>query len=410
MVSIPAAELADEIFQECLRYGTWSARTLDTLIERAIDPVDPFLEAAATKALFSVLVEQLADRFEPVLCALYAEIFAHIVARVLPDFRADELKLRYNRVRQNRRYWGGDLKRIYVLSRVTLGADIAVTSVVISGLKRRFPDSEICFVGPTKNAEMFLADPRVVPVPINYSRSGTLRERLAAAAELREAVDEPESIVVDPDSRLTQLGIIPCGDDSRYYFFESRAFGGSSDESLPLLTASWLDEVFGAGPAAAYVAPEPVEKIADICVSWGVGENATKRVSNEFELEILKALVKKGRPILLDRGAGGEEGKRADELQSQLDSPLLTLHTGSYASFASHIAQSRLYAGYDSAGQHVASAAAVPLISIFGGHVCDRMMHRWSPTGPQSKIVLFDGSNHCAVREAALKAIEEAAL
>ena len=34
-------------------------------------------------------------------------------------------------------------------------------------------------------------------------------------------------MVIDPDSRLTQLGLIPVCDDSRYFFFESRAFGGS---------------------------------------------------------------------------------------------------------------------------------------------------------------------------------------
>src|SRR5206468_12456189 len=134
-----------------------------------------------------------------------------------------------------------------------------------------------------KNAALFSRDPRIVAVPITYERSGTLRERLAAAFELQGLVEQADAIVVDPDSRLTQLGIIPCGDDARYYFFESRAFGGSSDLPLPLLAANWLEEVFGIEAASPYVSPPETERIAEICVSWGVGENDNKRLSDDFE-------------------------------------------------------------------------------------------------------------------------------
>jgi ADP-heptose:LPS heptosyltransferase len=300
------------------------------------------------------------------------------------------------------------VKRIYILSRITLGADIAVTSVAMAGLKERFPEAEICLVGPEKNAELFSQDSRVVPVPIAYERSGTLRERLAAALELRELVDQADAIVVDPDSRLTQLGMIPCCDDSRYYFFESRAFGGSSDLPLPVLTANWLEDVFGTEAAAPYVAPEKVAKIADVCVSWGVGENENKRLSDQFEAEALSALLKKGGTVLLDRGSGGEEAARADQLNRQFNSPRLRLHTGSYASFASHIAQSHLYVGYDSAGQHVACAARVPLISVFGGYASERMMTRWRPTGSNSTVISFSESNQDQALAATLDAIAAA--
>jgi ADP-heptose:LPS heptosyltransferase len=40
-----------------------------------------------------------------------------------------------------------------------------------------------------------------------------------------------------------------------------------------------------------------------------------------------------------------------------------------------------LYVGYDSAGQHVASACGVPLISIFRGSVSERFFSRWQPDG-----------------------------
>ena len=73
---------------------------------------------------------------------------------------------------------------------------------------------------------------------------------------------------------------------------------------------------------------------------------------------------------------------------------------GSFAGFAEHIARSRLYVGYDSAGGHVASACGVPLISIFSGFASERMLQRWSPPG--AHILRADGSSaaHALVRAA----------
>ena len=76
-----------------------------------------------------------------------------------------------------------------------------------------------------------------------------------------------------------------------------------------------------------------------------------------------------------------------DALVSKLGKPaLLHVHDGSYASFASHIAQSSLYLGYDSAGQHVAAAAGVPLVSVFTGYVSERMFSRWRPSTPKLRM------------------------
>jgi ADP-heptose:LPS heptosyltransferase len=43
--------------------------------------------------------------------------------------------------------------------------------------------------------------------------------------------------------------------------------------------------------------------------------------------------------------------------------------------------RSRLYFGYDSAGQHVAAAAGVPLVTVFAGYASERTLERWLPTG-----------------------------
>ncbi len=408
MANTPATELAHEILDSCLKYGTWPARALDALIERALDDEDEFAARAATRALFAIVIERLGDLFEPSLCEIYAKLFAHVISRALPEYSAEDLVLRYRRLRRVRRFPGGEVQRAFVLSRVTLGADVAVTSVALAAAKERFPNAEICFVGPAKNAEMFAADPRIVPIAVAYGRSGLLRERLLAAAELQVAVDELSSVVIDPDSRLTQLGLIPICDDSRYYFFESRAFGGETESSLPQLTAEWLNQVFDVDHLHAYVAPAPQQRIADVTVSWGVGDNDSKRIDDQFEEKVLSALLVQGRPVLLDCGAGSAEAARANALVERLASPAnLHLHNGSYASFASHILQSKLYVGYDSAGQHVAAAGGVPLVSVFAGFPCERMFARWRPDTPASRVIAVDDSNRSTALERTLNAIAE---
>lgn len=390
MERISAHDLALEIINDCLHYGKWPNRALDALIERALDETEQFSSVAATRALFSIVIERLADLFEPHLCDVYARLFSRVISRALPDFDANELLIRYGRIRRIQPFLGGEVNRVFVLSRVTLGADVAVTSVVLSAAKRRFPEAEIYLVGPEKNAELFAADQRVKSVPATYGRTSSLRDRLLAAAEMRSIVDETASVVIDPDSRLTQLGLIPICDDSRYYFFESRSFGGSSDLNLPRLASMWVQEVFGVEESRPYVAPQLNSPLADCSVSWGVGENDDKRIGDEFESRMVAELLNRGLTVQIDRGAGGAESDRVDALAAKLDSPKLLVHDGPYASFASQIIQSRLYVGYDSAGQHVASAANVPLISIFSGFPAERMYWRWRPEGANAEVLRFD--------------------
>jgi ADP-heptose:LPS heptosyltransferase len=405
--SISALDLAQQVIETCLAEGTWPGRALDALIERALGE-DKRIAAEASRAFFGVVIERLADLFEPRLCDVYGRLFSLVIARALPEFQAIDLIHRYRRVTQVRRYQGSDVERVYVLSRITLGADIAVTSVVLDAMKRRFPDAEICFVGPPKNAELFLDDPRIVPISVIYGRSALLLDRLVAAKELQDILDDPVSLVIDPDSRLTQLGLIPVCDDARYFFFESRAYGGDSDESLPKLTSSWLAETFGHG-GHAYLAPEAEvsepddleakrpdpspcdpglnhlhhgEQAGAISVSLGVGENDEKRIDEEFEEAVLRKLLSLNRPVVIDHGAGGAEADRVDKLIQRLDKPPnLIPHSGSFSSFTRQIMTGSMYFGYDSAGQHVAAAAGVPLVSVFCGYASERMFARWKPSG-----------------------------
>ncbi|HEX6546643.1 MAG TPA: glycosyltransferase family 9 protein [Bryobacteraceae bacterium] len=389
--------------------ASFSEKDLDALIRRAASAEEE-TALAATRVLFREVIEPNCDSFDPAAVARYVTLFARLIADLLPGYEAGALIDRYQHIRKPRRYQG-EPDRVCVLSRVTLGADVAVTSVLLDAVKQRFPRAEICLVGPPKNLELFAADCRVVPLPVAYGRSGVLRERLLAAQALRRIVDRPGTLVIDPDSRLTQLGLIPVCDDAQYLFFESRAYRSESGVPLSLLAAEWARKTLGVQKARAYLRPVEAPKDFAITISLGVGENEEKRIGDDAERDAVAKLASLGQPILIDRGAGGEEAARVDRLMEKLQKPHnIRLHEGSFASFAAHIMASKLYFGYDSAGQHVAAASGVPLVTLFAGYACESTFARWRPSGlGPIYIVKADGESAEQLTERLLSALTSAA-
>jgi len=355
----------NELLEYCLRGEPWP----DSLLDRALAIDDG-------RAFLSIVVERLGDLFEPRLCETYDRLFTQAILRIAPQLSS---RLR----NQNERPVPPEsANRVYVLSRVTLGADVAVTSVMLDAAKHRYPSAEIVFVGPVKSYELFESDSRIKHRLAPYARSGALKDRLQASASLWLE----DGIVIDPDSRLSQLGLIKLCDQGNYFHFPSRACGGDGDEPLAKLAARWALEVFGVEGAKPYVAPRNLtspELPVDITVSLGVGENAAKRLDDSQERELLRALADTGASILVDKGGSVEERERVERALL----PGMRTHDGAFAPFAAQIARSKLFVGYDSAGGHVASACGVPLISIAKGFVSERMAARWRPNG----IVLTEG-------------------
>lgn len=346
---------SQQLLECCLRGEEWSSQLLD----RALGEDEG-------RALLSIVVERLGDLFDPALCETYERLFRQVIERVCPELvprmRQAVWKAKAPPLRSN---------LVYVLSRITLGADVAVTSVLLDAAKRRYPDAEIIFVGPRKSYEMFEADPRIGCLEAPYARGGSLVDRLKVSASLHFE----DGIVIDPDSRLTQLGLISVCDEDRYFCFNSRAY--RVNLRMPAAAADWAAKTLS-GVGQPYVAPKGArEPAADITVSLGVGENPAKRIDGDFERQLLRALAETGASILVDKGGSAEEHERVERAIF----PGIRTHDGAFAPFASQIARSKLYVGYDSAGQHVASACGVPLVSIFQGYVNERFLHRWSPEG-----------------------------
>ncbi len=327
-------------------------------------------------AFFRDVVEPLADSFDPSQSARYDELMSawglrrpEIAPRIPP--RVD---------------------LVYVLSRVTLGADIKIASMVLDALRRRFPEARVVFVAGRKSIQLFEADTRFEFLEAAYPRTGPVSARIAFGHELRGLLEAPHRIVVDPDSRMTQLGLIPACEPNRHFHFPSRTAGGASDANLTDLTAAWLRQTFGTS-GSAFIAPKHVATDAQAALSLGVGENESKRVAGGFEANLIRDLAGHYETVCVDRGAGGEEARRVTAAVEASGAPhRVTYWEGSFAGFASIIEQSRFYAGYDSAGQHAAAACGVPLISFFAGAPNAIFRARWTPKGP-GKATVIDADN-----------------
>jgi len=325
---------------------------------------------------FQTIIEGLADSFNPADAAAYEEMMTAWIPprpRVAPEI--PEL-----------------VEAVYVLSRVTLGADIKITSSILSAAKKHF-GATIFFVGNRKSAELFASDASISWLEADYPRSGPVSHRIQFAHDLQRRLDRPASIVIDPDSRMTQLGLVPVCEPKRYFHFPSRT--ADSAANLSQLVRDWTWDTFGES-GQAYIAPRPVpEKTADpfATLSLGVGQNHAKRVGGEFETKLIRKLGEKFRTIWIDRGAGGEEATRVTEAANASGyMDRVRFWEGSFAGFASLISQSAFYAGYDSAGQHAAAASGVPLVTFFAGAPSARFRDRWSPAG-SGRIEVIDGSS-----------------
>lgn len=470
-------QLISEFLNEYRASGVYLRDRVAELAE-LLKSQDRQVAESATRAFFTSLVERLADSFEPDAVSLYNRAFAQVTqaCRLNPravqldheleafGFRSEEdLIARADKLRQVSRLTdsidsSGKVQRVIVLSRVTLGADVAITSVIIERMKRRFPAAEIVLVGGTKASELFGGDPRVRFKEISYLRGGITIERLLTWIDVLRCVREltgglrcGEYLIVDPDSRLTQLGLLPIAKADvpargsqpleqhlaahrEYLFFPSREYGSSTSLSLSELTSSWLDEVFGESvPTYSRVslrsndigaARSLMNRIKRgsrpiIAINFGVGENQLKRVGGDFEASLVARLIREGAAIVLDKGAGEDETRRADAVIAEAtrieregrrvraveiterilagaansehrDADVLVWN-GRIGMLAGLIGESDLYIGYDSAGQHIAAALGVKCIDVFAGFSSPRMLERWRPAGrAKTRIVAVD--------------------
>src|SRR6266487_5168999 len=164
MESLPE-QLVAEFLSEYRASGVYLRDCITRLADLATSE-DRRVSESATRGFFTALVERLADSFEPCAVSLYNRAFAQVIHASSLGSRSELLsKLlnlelerfgvsseedligRADKLRQVARLAksidSSAVRRVIVLSRVTLGADVAITSVIIERMKRNFPGAEI---------------------------------------------------------------------------------------------------------------------------------------------------------------------------------------------------------------------------------------------------------------------------
>ena len=428
-----------------LKDGHYEADYIDLLCEMTTFSRNPELNGVAAGALFSIIIESLCDEFEDLQTETYNRVITQVInfCRKLPagkeldrslnDFRInsqDDLIERIKLVRMEGKPFSRhrDIKKILLLSRVTIGADIAVTSIIIQRLSKHYPRAEMVVIGGDKLEEIYGGNPRIRLQKAEYERNGGLLERLSNWQLVlkiiqQELADCPlkHTILVDPDSRLSQLGVLPIIPPEHYYFFDSRSdvsFAGNM--SMAQSINAWLNGVMGKDDfryPAVWLPPGSLQKATAlyqrlknngtrrvITINFGVGGNPRKKVGQLLEQELLLSLLQEPNTVIvLDKGVGEKELQCSNsllnvvkqngytiedtffaaELDSDISSGVIGLQTR-IGEIAAIIAKCDEFIGYDSACQHIAAALQTPCLTIFAGSNNMRFIRRWSAFGANS--------------------------
>ena len=443
-----ALAFLDHYYQD----GQYEEGYISLLCEMAMAFTNSEQNRIASGALFGIVVENLCDDYEQVQLGMYNQIMAQVVSycrqqpagrdmdKILNSFglyttqnvltraeRIHELSYSTRAVRPPR--------RIYILSRVTIGADVAIVSVIIQQLAVRFPEAEfVIFSGP-KLLEIFGGNQQLRILEADYPRRGTLVDRFDCwraivnnITEENKKTGKEDIILIDTDSRLSQLGVLPLVPDDRYLYFNSHTTEPEMDEAcMAEITNYWANSVLG---GSHFYTPRLwldrtiqlqgkkfIERLRREGAAWvvtvnlGVGGNQRKRVGREFEiLLILRLLQEPNTVVILDKGFGLEERKEFEAIAAALHSQGIQMAQMSFVDptheafshgvlgvectivqMASLIKASDEYIGYDSACQHIAAAQGIPTTTIFAGTNNPAFIRRWSAYGDKSCHVIHAG-------------------
>jgi len=452
-------QVAFSFMDHNFQHENYEGAYIDLLCEMACTD-SPEINFVVAGALFGIIVEGLCDDFEDMQTQIYNRVMCQVIsfcrslvkgARInerLDDFGIksfDDLLNRSEKLRKNNNKLPspGSVKKILLLSRVTIGADVAITSVVINRLSVFYPDADIVVIGNKKLEQVYGGNSLVRVREVLYGRNSGLIERLETWLDVLNVIDDETAllsskacILIDPDSRLSQLGILPLMPLKQYFFFNSRSANLFDDhKSIAQLCNQWIDKITGE-KGFSYPSVWPfagfMNKALRFChglkksgvrhiivMNLGVGGNLRKRIQGDFEKDLILELLKeKNTVVLLDRGFGDEELLRTDLLMRSvsengyfIDSILFNdLESKNFKSgvigiycnigeIAALIACCDEFIGYDSACQHISAALGVKTLTVFAGSNNMRFVRRWSACGENiSTLIHVDTlSSHSSI-------------
>jgi len=456
-----ARQTAFSFLDHCYYNDHYEPEYIRLLCEMSLAVPDPQVNKIGTAALFGIVIEELCDDYEDFQFDTYSRAMAQILeyCRRLPQGRrldeqlnafglthSDMLLERFRRIHFTPSAWRpqSPVEKIIILSRITIGADVAVVSVLLQRLLQAYPRADALLLGDEKIAGLFAGHPRIRVCPLAYPRRGGLLQRFDAWHVILEILAReipPGSassvLLVDPDSRLSQLGMLPLGNDQNYLYFDTHdASRQVRHLSMAELANTWLDSIVGPSafcyprvwPAPAVsahaqtllAAPRRCGCQRIVTVNFGVGGNERKRLGIGFETELVRRLLATPHTmVILDEGFGPEEVNAAQAILAavgadgkparvaRLDNPAdWSLSEGvlavscSIGAMAALIGGSDEFIGYDSACQHIAAALQIPTITVFAGTNNPRFIRRWKACSPGPAAIVHvnafrhDGSPH----------------
>ncbi|MBU0674344.1 MAG: hypothetical protein KJ950_06850 [Proteobacteria bacterium] len=423
----------------------------------------------AVAALYHRIIEPLSDDFQPASTRTGNMVLARLIHQVgrrpretvfsqLLDhwqlYNESDLILRWEKVTNQPpipKLWKKTVTKIFIPSRVTSGADIAITSIMAHRLSASFPNAQVILVGPAHLGIMFHDCPHISASLFEVNRQGNLDERILFWPQLAELIQQQigntpagTTLLFDPDSRLTQLGLLPLLPTPYTFHFNSRSFGQALEPySLSLAVNRWLNLLLNeSADHSPQVCPPHSLRTSSallcrtfrdqgcrnlLLINFGVGGNPRKRLGDPFEEELLTRLLNWDKTIiLLDMGTGSEEKIRVEKLLKTIGikgtpTDLLSDHhsmpprqvinhglvgfESSIGGLAAMAGQVDTYIGYDSCGQHLAAAAGIETITVFAGAPNERFIHRWTPwtkNNPVTVIPVAPGPDHPPLMMAAI--------
>lgn len=340
------------------------------------------------------------------------------------------------------------IRKVIILSRATIGADSLVSSLLVRRVIREFRNADVIFVDAAGIGNQLLSVPGLISVSqfidqmeevvsLRWNRNGfSILEGLEYSVDLynyikiiTQGFQQYEYILLDPDSRLSQTGMMPLIHPGSHYFIDTSVTDSEKKEnnikSLGEICSSYLNHILG-GYSDNYPRLEIRKNCFDdvrgifkslaltgktvVTVHFGA-EPESKFLSLDFEKSlILKLLELRVIPVLVRSPKESEEekiryhvkeikaeGRKVTELtliggEYKVDgAQAADIYTfkGDIGIFAALVKRSNLYIGYDSLGQHIAAASGTPTITVFAGHINQAFLKRWTPFG-EGQITIIE--------------------
>ena len=317
------------------------------------------------------------------------------------------------------------LKKIAVLSRVTIGADIAISSIIVQRLRKTFPQAEICFLGDHSTNLLLMQGAGANRVHLMEKHS-TLNITHYFSS-WRYLVDffasENYDIIIDPSSRFTQAGLLPLTPlpATNHLIFEDNVYPDGKILKNGELVNWWLDNILKEKQTIYPHVKVEEEDVSlarrmlmqyfqndhvpwvSLVLSGNLLSKSDKYFSLNEELRLATELIKSGRKILLIR-AQGMDGVRTDRLaellrEKGMSLPFLDVTTafekvqnacqgliieGTIQLISSFLKNTDLIISYDSMGAHLGSALNVQTIVIYLSS--KGSPDRWIPFAPPRQV------------------------